>query len=73
MARITTLHILPALIAAASHAGEITIKQQPFCIENSFNAVALPAGDSVLIQNDPKTWTGFSILKIAPHLSLIHI
>lgn len=67
MARLTPLHFIPALIAAASHAGEITITKQPFCVDKSFNAVALPAGDAVLIEINPKTWTSFEILNILPH------
>jgi HlyD family secretion protein len=67
MARITPLHLIPALIAAASHAGEITIEQQPFVIEKSFSAVALPGADCTLIQLDPKAWSEFSITKITVH------
>ena len=71
MARITPLHLIPALIAAASHASEITVEQKPFVIEKSISAVALPAGDSLLIQLDPKVWANFSITKIAPHGSKV--
>ena len=71
MARITPLHFIPALIAAASHAGEITIEQKPFVIEKSVNAVALPTGDCTLIQLDPKAWSEFSITKIAAHGSKV--
>lgn len=67
MARLTPLHFIPALIAAASHASEITIEQQPFCIEKSFNAVALPGGDTTLIQLNPKAWTDFKISSITDH------
>ena len=67
MARITPLHLIPALIAAASHAGEITIEKQPFVIEKSFNAVALPGAECTLIQLDPKAWSEFSITKITAH------
>lgn len=67
MARITPLHLIPALIAAASHAGEITIEQKPFVIEKSFSAVALPSADCTLIQLDPKAWSEFSITKIIFH------
>ncbi|MES2657509.1 MAG: hypothetical protein V4689_02765 [Verrucomicrobiota bacterium] len=71
MARITPLHLIPALIAAASHAGEITIEQQPFVIEKSINAVALPGGECTLIQLDPKAWAEFTITKIAAHGSKV--
>ena len=67
MARLTPLHLIPALIAAASHAAEITIEKQFFCIDKSFSAVALPAGDAVLIAIHPKAWNSFEILKIVPH------
>ncbi|MES2438728.1 MAG: hypothetical protein V4584_06670 [Verrucomicrobiota bacterium] len=67
MARITPLHLIPALIAAASHAGEVTIEQRPFSIEKSFNATALPGGDCVLLKLDPKSWSGFEIAQIAEH------
>ena len=67
MARITPLHLIPALIAAASHAGEITVEQRPFSIEKIFNATALPSGDCVLIKFNPLTWADFEILQIADH------
>lgn len=67
MARITPLHLIPALIAAASHASEITIEKQPFCIEKSLNATALPAGDAVLIVLKTKAWSSFEVQKITPH------
>ncbi len=71
MARITPLHLIPALIAAASHAGEITIEPQPFVIEKSVSAVALPGGDCLLIQLDPKAWADFSISKITANGSKV--
>ncbi len=67
MARITPLHLIPALIAAASHAGEVTIELRPFVIEKSFTAAALPGGDCVLLKLDPKAWTDFQIVHIAEH------
>jgi len=67
MARITPLHLIPALIAAASHAGEITVEQRPFFIEKILTAAALPGGDCVLLRLSPKTWTEFEILQIAEH------
>jgi hypothetical protein len=67
MARITPFHLLPALIAAASQAAEITIEKRPFAIESSFIATALPTGDSTILKLDPKVWTNFEILTIAGH------
>ena len=67
MARITPLHLIPALIAAASHAGEITVEQRPFSIEKIFTAAALPEKDCVLLQLGPKAWVDFQILQIADH------
>ena len=71
MARITPLHLIPVLIAAASHAGEITVEKQPFVIGKSFNAVALPGGDCTLIQLNPQSWAEFSITKIAANGSKV--
>jgi HlyD family secretion protein len=67
MARFTPLHLIPALIAAASHAGEITIVQRPFSIEKSFNATALPDDSGSLLKLDPKAWTVFEIVQITAH------
>ncbi len=67
MARLTPLHLLPILIAAATHAAEITIEQAPFNVEKTVNAVVLPAGQSVLIRISPEKWTDFQILEIADH------
>ena len=71
MARITPLHLIPALIAAASHAGEITVELRPFSIEKIFTATALPSGDCVLIKLNPQTWADFEILQIADHGSKV--
>jgi len=67
MARITSIHLIPALIAAASHAGEITIEQRPFFIEKSFTATVLPSGDCQLIALKPEVWQNFTLLEIAAH------
>ncbi|MGL5019910.1 MAG: hypothetical protein ACRDBP_17375 [Luteolibacter sp.] len=67
MSRLTPLHLIPALIAAASHAGEVTIDLRPFSIEKSFTATALPGGDSMLLKIEPKAWTDFKISEIADH------
>jgi multidrug resistance efflux pump len=71
MSRLTPLHLLPALIAAASHAGEVTIERRPFSIEKSFTATALPGGGSVLLKIEPKAWTDFNIIEIADHGSRV--
>jgi hypothetical protein len=65
MARLTPLHLIPALIAAASHAGEVTIEPRPFSIEKSFAANALPSGECQLLRLVPKAWTDFKILQLA--------
>ncbi len=67
MVRITPLHLIPALIAAAAHAGEITIGQRPFSISKSFAATALPSGDCPPLRLDPHIWADFKIIEIAPH------
>lgn len=67
MARITPLHLIPALIAASSQAGEITIERRPFIVEKSFTAVALPAEDGKVLRLDPKLWSDFKIAEIVPH------
>ncbi len=71
MARITPLHIIPALIAAASHAGEITVEQRPFSIGKILTAAALPGNDCLLITLRPKTWTDFEILQLTEHGSKV--
>lgn len=71
MARFTPLHLLPVLIAAASHAGEITIEPRAFFIENSFAATALPGSGCTLLRLDPKSWTDFKILELAAHGSQV--
>jgi len=67
MARINPLHLIPALIAAASQAGEVTIEKGPFVVEKSFNATALPGGDCQLLKLDPKAWGDFKLTTIATH------
>jgi hypothetical protein len=67
MARITPIHLIPALIAAASHGGELTIEQRPFVIEKTFTAAVLPSGDCQLITLEPLVWENFSLLEIATH------
>jgi HlyD family secretion protein len=67
MARLTPLHLIPALIAAASHAGEITIEKRPFCVEKSFAAVVLPEGGCLPIQLNSRAWEAYKILTLAEH------
>ena len=67
MARITPIHLIPVLIAAASHGGEITIEQRPFVIEKTFTATILPVGDCQLVTLAPTVWENFTILQIAAH------
>jgi len=67
MARITPIHLIPALIAAASHAGEITIEQRPFFIEKTFVAAVLPSGDCQIIALKPEVWENFILLEITAH------
>jgi HlyD family secretion protein len=67
MTRLTPLHLIPALIAAAAHAGEITVQLRPFSVEKSFVATALPSADSVLLSLDAQAWPTFEIAEIAAH------
>ena len=67
MIRLTALHLVPIVLAAAAHAGELTVEAQPFTIETSFSATALPDKGGVLLQLDPKAWADFQILELAEH------
>ena len=67
MIRSTAFHLVPVLIAAASHAGEITVEQRPFTLEKTFAATALPDAGVVLIQIEPETWADFQIIEVTPH------
>ena len=71
MARFIPLHLIPALIAAASHAGEITIEHRPFFIENSFTATALPNDAGMLIKLEPRNWSEFQITQITEHATQV--
>lgn len=59
-------HLIPALIAATAHAGELTLETQPFYIAHSLDATALP-DDSMSIKLDANEWSTFEILTIADH------
>lgn len=71
MARLTPYHLLPALIAAASQAGELTIEKRPFSITRSFVTTALPTHGCTLVKLDPKAWKSFEITSIAPHAAAV--
>ena len=71
MAHLTPFHIIPALVAAVSHAGEITVEIRPFTVEKSFVATALPDGDCTLVKLRPKTWADFEITHITAHGSKV--
>lgn len=59
-------HLIPALIATAAQAGELTLEEKPFHIVQEFSATALPA-KSKPIRIDPDAWSSFKILSIADH------
>jgi HlyD family secretion protein len=63
-------HIIPALIAATAHAGELTMEMKPFSVTHSFTATALPDA-SQPISLDAEAWTDFSILSIKDHGSSV--
>lgn len=63
----TRIHrLIPALIATAAPAGELTLEKKPFHIVQEFSATALPA-KSTPIRIDPDAWSSFKILSIADH------
>jgi len=66
MARITPLHVVPALLAAAVHAGEITVESAPFHIAHHLRAEVVPV-DPLLIRPEAKLWRDFRIVQIAAH------
>jgi HlyD family secretion protein len=70
MARLSSLHLFPALIAAASHAGELTITESPFVVEKVFAASVIPV-EPVALQLAVKEWEDFQITRIAPHGSQV--
>jgi len=82
MPRLTPLHLLPALIAAATApalaappaaspaSAEVAVEARPFSIEQSFPAAVIPA-DPELIRLDAKAWADFEILQIAEHGSRV--
>ena len=72
MTRFTSFHVIPALIAAAAHAGEITVQLRPFSVEKSFAATALPGTDSLLLKLDTKSVQGLEIAQITAHGSHVN-
>ena len=62
--------IIPVLIAATTHAAEVTLEVKPFFIAHSFPATVLPE-QSIPIRIDAEKWTDFQILTIADHGSSV--
>jgi len=62
--------IIPVLIAATTHAAELTLEMKPFFTAHSFPATILPE-QSVPIRIDAEKWTDFQILTIADHGSSV--
>ena len=71
MVRFTPLQFIPVLIAAASHAGEITIESRAFRIESTFSATALPNSEGMLLRFSPKIWKDYEIVEISDHGSKV--
>lgn len=63
-------HLIPALIATAAQAGELTLEEKPFHIVQKFSATALPA-QSTPIRLDPEAWSSFKIDKITKHAATV--
>ncbi len=59
-------HLIPALIAATAHAGEITLEPKPYFIAHEFTATVLPE-ESTAIRIGAEAWTEFNITAITPH------
>lgn len=59
-------HLIPALIAATAHSGELTLEMKPFFIAHSIDATALPDATTP-IRLDAEAWTTFEIVSIAGH------
>lgn len=63
-------HLIPALIAATAHSGELTLEMKPFFIAHSLDATALPDATSP-IRLDAEVWESFEIVTIAAHGSVV--
>ncbi len=57
-------HLIPALIAATAHSGELTLEMKPFFIAHSLDATALPDTASP-IRLEAEAWIAFKIVSIA--------
>lgn len=68
MARIH--HLIPALLAATAHSGELTLEMKPFFISHSLDATALPDATSP-IRLHAEAWENFKIISIAAHGSRV--
>lgn len=63
-------HLLPALLAATAHSGEITLEMKPFHIAHSIDATALPDATTP-IRLDAEAWGLFEIVTVAAHGSAV--
>lgn len=63
-------HLIPALLATAAQAGEITLEEKPFHIVQEFSATALPVKNTP-IRLDPEAWSSFKIASIAEHAAAV--
>lgn len=63
-------HLIPALIAATAHSGELTLEMNPFFIAHSLDATALPDATSP-IRLDAEAWKNFKIVSITAHGSSV--
>jgi len=66
MARLTPLPLIPVLLTAITHAGELTIQPKPFFTEQTFGATAIPS-ETTRIRLEPKAWADFEITQLAAH------
>lgn len=63
-------HLIPALIAATAHSGELTLEMKPFFIAHSLDATSLPDTASP-IRLDAEAWIAFKVVTIADHGSSV--
>jgi len=59
------------VVAAAVHAGQVTIEERPFHIEAEFKASVMPEDDVLLLEVDAKTWEDFHLAEIVAHGALV--
>ncbi len=55
------------LLLAFAPAAEVTVESKSFFIEKTLTATALPGDVCTVYRLNPKTWTDFKILQVAPH------